>query len=71
MRRPALLALALTLGWCLACSGVDIEPRGTRWGGRVEYRRYSVSLEDPFNPVDRSGDTIGANLIMASIYWRL
>ena len=51
--------------------GVDIEPRGTRWGGRVEYRRYRVSLEDPFNPVDRSGDTIGANLIMASIFWRL
>lgn len=51
--------------------GIDIEPRGSRWGGRVEYRRYSVSLEDPFNPVDRTGDTLGANLIMASIYWRL
>lgn len=51
--------------------GIDIEPPGTRWGGRVEYRHYSVSLEDPFNPVDRTGDTIGANLIMASVFWRL
>ncbi len=51
--------------------GIDIEPHSTRWGGRVEYRRYRVSLEDPFNPVDRGGDSIGANLVMASIYWRL
>jgi len=51
--------------------GIDIEPASTRWGGRVEYRHYSMSLEDPFNPVDRSGDRIGANLIMASIFWRL
>jgi hypothetical protein len=51
--------------------GVDIEPGSGRWGGRVEYRHYSVSLEDPFNPVDRTSDTIGANLIMASIYWKL
>ena len=51
--------------------GIDVEPGGGRWGGRLEYRHYSVSLEDPFNPVDRQGDTIGANLIMASIFWKL
>ena len=51
--------------------GLDIEPGSGRWGGRVEYRHYRVSLEDPFNPVDRTGDTIGGNLIMASIFWKL
>ncbi len=51
--------------------GIDIEPGSGRWGGRVEYRHYRVSLEDPFNPVDRTGDTLGANAIIGSIYWRL
>ena len=51
--------------------GIDIEPGGGRWGGRVEYRHYRVSLEDPFNPVDRTGDTLGANAIIGSIYWKL
>ena len=51
--------------------GIDIEPGSGRWGGRVEYRHYRVSLEDPFNPTDRTGETIGANAIVGSIYWRL
>lgn len=51
--------------------GLDIEPESGRWGGRLEYRYYRVSLEDPFNPLDRQGDTIGANLVMASIFYKL
>jgi hypothetical protein len=51
--------------------GLYIEPERARWGGRVEYRFFRVSLEDPFNPVDRTGDTIGANALVASIFWKL
>jgi opacity protein-like surface antigen len=51
--------------------GIDIEPGSGRWGGRVEYRHYRVSLEDPFDPVDRTSDTLGADAIIASIYWKL
>ena len=50
--------------------GIDLEPRG-RWGGRVEFRHYSVSLEDVLDPLDRQGETLSANLILASIYWKL
>ena len=50
--------------------GIDLEPRG-RWGGRVEFRHYSVSLEDVLDPLERQGETLSANLILASIYWKL
>lgn len=50
--------------------GIDLESRG-RWGGRIEYRHYSVSLEDVLDPLDRQGETLSADLILASIYWKL
>lgn len=50
--------------------GIDLEPHG-RWGARVEFRHLSISQEDVLDPVDREGETVSANLILASIYWKL
>lgn len=48
--------------------GVDVRPL-ERFGARLEWRRYSVDLENLFDRVDRTGTSRDADRFTASLYW--
>jgi hypothetical protein len=49
--------------------GLDLD-FGPRFGLRVEWRHYSVNLQDVFTPEDRAAIKTGADRIMAALSWR-
>ena len=48
--------------------GVDVRPLAS-FGARLEWRRYTVDLEDLFDPVERTGSSRGADRFSATVYW--
>lgn len=50
--------------------GVEVLPL-PHLGARLEWRRYSVQLENPFEPVDRSGETRDADRLLVTLFWAL
>lgn len=48
--------------------GVDVRPL-ERFGARLEWKRYSVELEDLLDPIDRSGTNRDADRFQAALYW--
>lgn len=48
--------------------GVDVRPV-RRFGARLEWRRYSVDLENLFDPVDLTGSSRDADRFTAALYW--
>lgn len=50
--------------------GVEWDPPG-RFGGRAEWRRYSVAAQDLFDPVDRTSTRRAAHRFAVSALWKL
>lgn len=51
-------------------AGLDLDISAS-FGGRAEWRRYRVEVEDPFDPMDRAGTTRTADRFFASLYWKI
>lgn len=48
--------------------GVDVQPF-PRFGFRLEYRRYSVDVENLFEVTDRTGESRSGDRIAGSVFW--
>jgi len=48
--------------------GVDVRPF-PRFGFRLEYRRYSVDMENLFEVTDRTGESRTGDRITGSVFW--